>query len=198
VTAASPLHPQAPLEPRRLSLDEWAALGEDEPGELVDGRLVEEEVADWDHEAVVAWLLVVVGAWVLARDGWIFGSDGKFALRAGLGRKPDLSIFLPGRAPPPRRGPGRSPPDVAVEVISSTTRDARRDRIDKATEYAAFGVRYYWLVDPDDRTFEVFELDPQGRYARALGAASGAVEVPGCDGLRLDLDALWAKIDTLA
>jgi Uma2 family endonuclease len=99
---------------------------------------------------------------------------------------------------PRRLSLGRAPPDIAVEVISSSSRDARRDRLDKATEYAAFGVRYHRLVDPDDRTFEVFELDPQGRYARALGAASGAVDVPGCDGLRLDLDALWAQIDTLA
>jgi Uma2 family endonuclease len=181
-----------------MSLDEWASLSEDEPGELVDGRLVEEEVADWDHEAVVAWLLVGVGAWVLARDGWVFGSDGKLALRPGLGRKPDLSVFLPGNAPPPRRGPGRTPPDIVVEVISSTTRDVRRDRIDKAAEYAAFGVRFYWLIDPDDRTFEIFELDPRGRYARVLGQSAGVIDVPACEGLRLDLDALWAKIDRLA
>jgi Uma2 family endonuclease len=180
-----------------MSLEEWASLPEDEPGELVDGQIVEEEVSDWDHEGVVAWLLIVVGSWVLARDGWVFGSDGKLALRTGLGRKPDLSVFLPGTPPPPRHGPGRAPPDIVVEVISSAARDARRDRIEKAAEYAAFGVRFYWLIDPDDRTFEIFELDARGRYARALGASEGALDVPGCEGLRLDLDALWAKIDKL-
>jgi Uma2 family endonuclease len=194
MSAAAPVQ----TERRRMSLEEWASLPEDEPGELVDGQLVEEEVADFDHEGVVAWLLVALGGWVLARDGWIFGSDGKFALRAGLGRKPDISVFFPGGAVPPRRGPGRAPPDIAVEVISSTARDARRDRIEKAQEYAAFGVRFYWLVDPDDRTFEIFEREPGGRYLLALSASEGTIDVPGCEGLRLDLGAMWRKIDRLA
>src|SRR5262245_35185724 len=101
-----------------MSIEEWASLDEDEPGELVDGRLVEEEVADWDHEVVVAWLLTALCTWIDARGGWAFGSEGKFALRPGLGRKPDLSVFLPGTPPPPRRGPGRAPPDILIEVIS--------------------------------------------------------------------------------
>ena len=180
-----------------MSLDEWANLPEDDPGEVVDGLLVEEEVADFDHECIVAWLMIVLGSWVFARDGWVFGSEGKFALRTGLGRKPDMSVFLPGSTVPPRHGPGRVPPDIAVEVISTTARDVRRDRIEKAKEYAAFGVRFSWLIDPDDRTFEIFELDSSGRYVRLVGAVAGTIDVPGCEGLQLNLDALWAKIDQL-
>jgi hypothetical protein len=35
-------------------------------------------------------------------------------------------------------------------------------------------------------------------YARALGAAEGVVaQVPGCEGLVLDVNALWARVDRL-
>jgi len=180
-----------------MSLDEWASLPEDEPGELVDGQLVEEEVADNDHEGVISWLIGALRAWIVRRGGFVLPADSKLALRPGLGRKPDVSVYFPGGTVPPRRGPGRAPPDVCIEVISSSARDARRDRIEKSSEYAAFGVRFYWLIDPDDRTFEVFELDARGRYVRMLGASEGTVEVPGCDGLALDLSDLWAEIDRL-
>ena len=48
------------------------------------------------------------------------------------------------------------------------------------------------------RSLEIFELGADGRYAHALGASDGVVEkVPGCEGLTLDLDALWAAVDRL-
>jgi hypothetical protein len=41
-------------------------------------------------------------------------------------------------------------------------------------------------------------LDAQGRYLHVLGATTGTLEkILGCEGLTLDLDALWAAIDNL-
>jgi Uma2 family endonuclease len=91
------------------------------------------------------------------------------------------------------------PPDIAVEVVSPSPRDVRRDREEKMTEYAEFGIRFYWLVDPTERTLEIFERATDGKYARRLEARRGIVEsIPGCTGLRLDLDAMWAQADALA
>ncbi|MGK3985154.1 Uma2 family endonuclease [Sorangium sp. So ce136] len=182
----------------RLSDEAWADLPEDEPGELVGGVLVEEEVPDWIHETAVMWLIRMLGAWAAARGAFVAGSELKYLLRKGSGRKPDLSMILPGQKPPPRRGPMRRPPDVMVEVVSPRPRDVHRDRIEKLREYAAFGVRWYWLLDPATRMLEIYELGPDGRYVWAQGAASGRVEaVPGCEGLVLDLDELWGELDRL-
>lgn len=40
----------------RLSLAEWESLPEDEPGELVDGCLEDEEESNFAHELLVVWL----------------------------------------------------------------------------------------------------------------------------------------------
>ncbi len=181
-----------------MSVTDWAKMPEDEPGELLDGQLVEEEVPDLVHETAVSWLVGLLRAWIIARGGFVFGSEGKFVVGHRRGRKPDVSVFFPGAAVLPRRGAVRVPPDIVVEVISPTPRDRRRDRVEKPDDYAAFGVRYYWLIDPEERSLEILALGPDGKYARALGAVSGRIaDVPGCDALVIDLDELWAEIDRL-
>ena len=45
-----------------------------------------------------------------------------------------------------------------VEIVSPGARDVRRDRIEKPSEYAAFGVRRLWLIDPEARTIEGWVL----------------------------------------
>jgi len=172
-------------------------MSEDEPGELVDGRLEEEEMPDFVHELIVTWLAHSLRSWLAGRGGFVGGSDAKFAVAPRRGRKPDLSVYLPGGTRPPRRGLVRVPPDIVVEVLSPRPADVRRDRRDKMHDYAAFGVRWYWLVDPDARSLEVFERGDDGLYVRALGVGDAAAAVPGCEGLTLDLPALWREADAL-
>ncbi len=180
----------------RLTLEEWGALPEDVPGEFIDGRLVEEEVPDYLHEVLVAWLLRELGNWAEAVGAIVGGSEARFVLSATRGRKADLTVYLAGRRPPPR-GAVDVAPDIAVEVVSSSARDQRRDREEKMDEYARFGIRFYWIVDPQHRTLEIYEHVAE-RYTRRLQAGGGAITaVPGCPGLSLDLDAMWAKVEAL-
>jgi Uma2 family endonuclease len=184
--------------PPEISLEEWFALPEDESGELVDGRLEEEELPDYLHELLVMLLGQQLGNWIFPHGGLVAGSDAKFAVGAQHGRKPDLTVYFPGSRRPPARGLISTPPDLAVEVVSPRPRDGLRDRVEKMTEYAAFGIGYYWLLDSQLRSLEIFELDAKGRYARVLAATGGTLDdVPRCDGLTVDLDALWEQVDRL-
>jgi Uma2 family endonuclease len=185
-------------EQRLMSVAEWVGMREDERGELIDGQLVEEEMPDLVHELVVSWLVTLFSVWTDRRGGFVFGSEAKFIVGHRKGRKPDVSVFFSDARTPPARGPVRTPPDLVVEVVSPTPRDGRRDRVEKPDEYAAFGVRFYWIVDPAQRTVEILELGKDGRYVRARSISDGpASRLPGCPGLSLDLAALWRKVDRL-
>lgn len=47
-------------------------------------------------------------------------------------------------------------------------------------------------------TFGILELGTDGRYVHVLGATEGKLpKTPGCDGLSIDLAALWRNIDRL-
>ena len=182
--------------PVPFTLDDWARMPEDEPGEFIDGCLEEEEMPDARHEVVVMWLARVVGNWLEdLGDGFILGSEAKYQVLSTKGRKPDATIFFPGHSPAPQ-GLLREPPDIAIEVVSPSPRDMRRDRIEKLGEYASFGIRWYWIVDPQLRSFEVLELRDR-TYAHVATSTRGRLAVPGCPSLILDLDALWSKLDRL-
>lgn len=175
-----------PARMPELSLQAWAALDEDTEGELVDGRLVEEEAPTWAHELAVSWLLHTLHAWFVPRGGFVLGSQTKLAISPDRGRKPDVLAYF---------GTRTRVPDLVVEVLAATPRDQRRDRIEKKRDYATLGVGQYWLVDPHARIVEVLTLDRSRCFLHALSAAEGTHDIPGCSGLRLDLDALWAEID---
>jgi Uma2 family endonuclease len=192
-------HPAAPMERERMTLEQWAALDHEVRGELVDGALVEEEVPNTIHEILVTWLVLTLATWGRPRRVFVFGSGVKLALSSVRGRIPDVTVYLPDAGAPQLRGAVDVPPSIAVEVVSDTPRDARRDRVEKLAEYAAFGIRWYWIVDPELRAFEILELGPDGRYVHAVAVTAGTVHpVPGCEGLSIVVDQAWAEVDDLA
>jgi len=191
------LEPSTATPSRMLSLQEWLALPEDLPGELVRGRLTEEEMPDAVHELAIAWLIWLLRQW-LSGKGFVFGSELKVLTGPDTVRKPDMVVFLHDSPPPPRRGRITRPPDVLVEVVTPSPRDERRDRVEKMAEYAQFNVRYYWLVDPALGSFEIFELTAERFYQKVVGVTSGVIDpVPGCAGLKIDVDALWTELSRL-
>ncbi|HWL85807.1 MAG TPA: Uma2 family endonuclease [Polyangiaceae bacterium] len=193
----------APANPRSpMTIEEWAALDEDVGGEFVDGYLEAEEMPSFLHGLVLGWLLANLRHWARRRGGFVAGSNAKYAVSPTIGRKPDAAVYLDGRKPSPASVGNpeliREPPDLVFEIVSHNPRDARRDRIHKLHEYAAFGIKLYGLIDPALRSLEVFELGGDGRYVRAVGASEGCVsDIPGCGQLLLDLDELWREVDDL-
>ncbi|MEL6341328.1 MAG: DUF5995 family protein [Myxococcota bacterium] len=76
-----------------------------------------------------------------------------------------------------------------------TPRDERRDRVEKMADYAQFGVRGYWLVDPALGSFEIFDLDESRRYLRAAVRTEGGARVVDYGALLLRARAVYDRID---
>ena len=80
-------------------------------------------------------------------------------------------------------------PDLAVEVLSPSTRT--RDRGIKMRRYAAAGVPHYWIVDPDTRALETYELSEGGYELTGVHGPGSLFRPRLFPGLEIPIDSLW-------
>jgi len=175
----------------RYRWKDFIGLDEDDPRELLDGRLVEIEVPTWTHERIVAALIAILGQWSMARKaGQVIGSGYKLRISDRRGAMPDVQFYRRGNFPVEQeKGLERGRPDLAIEVISPSSRS--KDSVRKLQDYASIEVPEYWLVDPEARTLERLVLR-DGLYSIVEAHEGDAVFRPdGFDGLEIPLAELW-------
>ena len=80
-------------------------------------------------------------------------------------------------------------PDWACEVLSASTR--RLDLHGKRPIYAREGVGHLWLVDPEDRTLEAFELRSGEWVLIATAKDDDSVCIRPFDAVTFSLGDLW-------
>ena len=82
-------------------------------------------------------------------------------------------------------------PDLVMEILSPSTK--RHDRFTKFNLYQRAGVREYWIVDPDDKTVQVFVLEDGHYTAKDYGAAGDTVRVNVLDDCTIDLSQVFPE-----
>ena len=104
--------------------------------------------------------------------------------------QPDLLVYCD-KAKVDEKG-GKGAPDLVVEILSPST--ASKDIKTKLLLYQKFGVREYWIIDPDKDTVEILSLDEKGRYViRQREEKEGTVESIHFKGLKVELTALFSE-----
>ena len=145
-------------------------LAADEKAEFINGEIIVHSPARVLHNKVVARLVTLLKIWSVrhAPGAEVFVEKAMIA----CGRndyEPDVLWYSPASA---AALTGKMtilpPPDLAVEVLSPSTK--ARDRGVKKADYALNGVAEYWIIDADARTVARHHL-PAGGGARAYGPA---------------------------
>ena len=123
-------------------------LTEDDPVELLDGRLVVKEPQHTPHATAVSLALEVLR--VAFGSGWVVRPGLPIAAGQWSEPEPDISV-VPGLPRDYLDDHPRSPA-LVVEVAQASL---RLDRTRKAAIYARAGARDYWIVNLVDRVLEV-------------------------------------------
>jgi len=175
----------------RFTYRDYCLLPEEKRYELIEGELLMTPAPGTQHQTVLQRLFKVVETFVTAQDlGRVWFAPLDVILSDEDVVQPDLLYVATARLGIVTERGLRGAPDLAVEVLSQATRE--RDPVVKRKLYAKYGVKEYWLVDPDGRTVEVLTLGQEGYETFRVFPEGTAVESPLLPGFRAEVGPLFA------
>jgi len=160
--------------------------------EVVDGVLYTSPSPASIHQALSKYLQFQLYGLELAGHGWVFAAPMDVVMPGATPVQPDLIFVLTGQRHILTPENIQGVPYLLVEILSP--KGARYDRVTKLNKYAQCGVAHYWLLDPRERTLELFRLE-NGTYRllAALETGSHFVHSDFFD-LKLDVAELFERI----
>lgn len=179
------------IEKRLWTYDELVAeLPEsNQPGELWDGDLIMAPMPSFYHQDIAFRFARLLHDWVAERKlGKVIGVPIDMVLSPHRVPQPDVMFVFNDRLHIIERSL-KGPADLVAEIISPGGRT--RDRIEKRDLYEQYGVKEYWIIDPEAQTVEVLSLQ-EGQYALAVRAGRGGAAASRLiEGFGVDVDYLF-------
>lgn len=161
--------------------------------ELVDGTLVEKPMGVLESclAGDIHWVLKT---FVNEHDlGILTLPDGTLRLMPGLVRMPDVA-FISWNQLPNRKYPNEPIaslfPELAVEVLSES--NTRGEMARKLKEYFLSGTQLVWMVDPIQRSVDVYVAPDRFTRLEESETLDGGDLLPG---FQLPLERLFARVE---
>jgi len=174
-----------------LTYADYAAIPNDgRRYELHEGEVSVTPAPSPKHQEVGFRLAVQLHQHVMERNlGKIWVSPIDVILDVATVVQPDIVLVASERLGAVSGRGIEGPPTAVIEILSPAT--AQIDRTVKFQLYARHGVPFYWIVEPDARTIDVFELTNEGyRLATRLDGPR-PVALPPLVDLALDPATIW-------
>jgi len=182
-------HRPLPVEP--ISYEQFLEWADDEThAEWVAGQVELMSPRNIEEERLLRFLRWLFQSFLLRHPlGEYFGDPVQMKTAPDLpGRAPDLFFVANEHLEWLRRSYLEGPADLVIEVV---TPDSRRDREVKFKEYARGGVREYWLIEPERKQADFYELGPDGHFRPLSVDAAGVFRSSAVPGLWLKAEWLW-------
>jgi Uma2 family endonuclease len=184
----------ARAEPIRLTYDDYVNFPDDgRRHELIDGEHIVTPSPVSRHQRVSIRLATALHTFAQQdRAGEVFPAPFDVILSNHDVVEPDI-LFVSNERRAIVRDWVRGAPDLAVEILSASTR--RLDETRKLDLYDRFGVREYWVVDPDIGAITVYRRAADGTFPRVAdltAAIDDVLRTPLLPGFAITLGELFA------
>ena len=164
-------------------------IAEHEKAEFINGEIIVHSPVRKRHNETAKRLLRLLDLHVQLHDLGFVGYEKLLITLTRNDYEPDLCFFSREKSatftPDQTQFPA---PDFIAEVLSPSTE--ARDRGVKFEDYAAHGVREYWLLDPVAASVEQYILE-QKQYRLRTKSTSGQLDSVAVAGFALPVQALF-------
>jgi Uma2 family endonuclease len=145
----------------RFNYHDYLQLPEDKRYEILDGELYVVPAPNTRHQRLVVRILEVLLHHATEKKlGEVFVAPYDVSLSDETIVQPDILFVSNARLGIIGEANISAPPDLVIEILSPSTRN--KDLDIKRKIYAGFGVREYWIVDPEAETVDVLVWSEQG------------------------------------
>lgn len=149
---------------------------------LLNGVVIMSPKPSYERQDMATYLAAKLLQHVEQRDLGKVIAEVEIRFAADLVYVPDIAFFAKGRVP--ARGKKVSTvPDLTIELLSPSNRPF--DLVTKKADYARFGVREYWAIDPETFAAQCWRLQ-DGAYV-AMPVEQERVVSEVIEGFVLDL-----------
>jgi Uma2 family endonuclease len=151
----------------KMSYEEFLAWSdEDTHAEWNNNEVIIQMPAKLVHQQIVDFLNKLLGFYAdLFQLGKVITAPFEVKLTfTGAAREPDVFFIATKNLPRLTEDRLQGPPDLVIEVISTSS--VKIDRDDKFKEYQAAGAREYWIIDPrpQKQRADFYRLTEKGVY----------------------------------
>lgn len=171
-----------------VTYTEYRALDTDDHFlyELINGELVQKSAPSPEHQRILRNLAFKVHQFVVANKlGEVLFAPVDVFIDDNNAPQPDLMFIAAKNAHFITNDGVFGAPDLVVEIISPSS--ITRDRVEKQRLYHRFGIAEYWIVDPQNKSIEVYTHTSSGYEVHAFAAGKGKVISKVLTGLEVSL-----------
>lgn len=169
---------------KQYTYQDYLKLDDGNQYELIGGELLLVPAPRTIHQRISRRLLKFLGDFIDNNNmGEILYAPIDVLLNEKEKPQPDILFISKERLDIIKEKHVAGAPDLVIEILSPST--ASRDRVEKSRLYYTYGVKEYWLVDPELGTVEIFTHGEKNWY---LGGAYNKEQVLQSPLLGLEID----------
>jgi Uma2 family endonuclease len=167
----------------------YEVIDENKKMEFINGEIYFQSPVKAEHNRATLNLAGLLNVFVTRNELGFLGIEKILVSLSRNDYEPDICFFGADKAieisPKQMQFPA---PDLAIEVLSDSTE--RHDRETKFQDYAAHGVKEYWIIDADAQTVEQY-FENDGVYDLVLKSADGHIESKVIAGFRIAIRSIF-------